>query len=76
MELKRVEVRRSKAFPEVPLNIQCTVRRSRIAARHGSGPRKSTGLTGNVGCSRAARCLRIVKNSLVSDKEFTLFCKS
>ena len=56
-------------------SIPCIVLRSRIAARHDSGTRKSTGLTGNVGWSRAARCLRIVKNSLVSDKEFTLFCK-
>ena len=46
-------------------SIPCIVRRSRIAARHGSGSRKSKGLTGNVGCSRAARCLRIVKCSRI-----------
>ena len=29
-----------------------------------------------MGRSRAARCLRIVKNSIASDKEFTLICNS
>ena len=39
-------------------NITCIMRQSRIAARHGSGTRNSRGFTGNVGCSRAARCVR------------------
>ena len=40
----------------------CMVRQPRIAAKHGSGTRNSRGLTGNVGHSRSARCLRIEKN--------------
>ena len=64
--LKTVEDRaswvsgRSITFPEVPHhNILCIMRQSRIAPRHGSGTRKSRGLTGNVG--RATPWVKIVK---------------
>ena len=40
-------------------------RQSRIAAKHTSGARIFQGLAGNVGCSGAARCFRIVKCSCV-----------
>ena len=57
--------RLSKPFPEVPIGIPCIERQSRVAALHTSGTRNTQGLIGNVGCSRAARCLRIVKLSCV-----------
>ena len=51
---------RSKTFPEIPI-----VFRSRIAARHSSRTRNCQVRTGNVGRSRAARSVRIMKFSRI-----------
>ena len=53
-----------KTFPEVPIVSRVVSRQSRIASRHSSGTRtRVTGGLRNVGCSRATRCVRIVKFS-------------
>ena len=49
------------------------LRESRIAARHCSRTRNSQGLTGNVGRSSAARCLRIVKISCTWQRTNSLY---
>ena len=45
--------------------ILCIRRQSRIAATYTFGTRNSQGSSRNVGCCRAARCLRIVKITLL-----------
>ena len=49
---------------------------SRIAAKHTSDSRNSRGLTGNVGHSRAARCLRIVKFFFLHVRHSPCFAES
>ena len=65
-----------KTFPEVPIVFRgsCGNPESRQYAVLALGTGK--GLAGDVGRSRTARCLRMIKNSVITVKEFTLFCKS
>ena len=58
--------RLSKTFPEVPIEFR--VSSGNPASRLGIplGIRNLQGSAGNVGCSRAARCLRIVKISCIA----------
>ena len=71
IELKMVlleQVRFQKKFPEVPIVVRVSSGQSRIAVERTSGARNIPGLVGNVGCSRAARCLRIVQISCVGQR--------
>ena len=58
-----------EAFKNVSWNthsIPWIERQSSIAAEHTSGTRNIQGLAGNVGCSRAARCLKSLKISCIN----------
>ena len=59
--------RLSKTFPEVPKEFRVS-RCKQESPNHSSGTRNIQGLAGNVGCSRAARCLRIIKFSCIIPK--------
>ena len=49
-------------------SIPCIVLKSRIDAKNGPGTRNNQWLAGNVGRSRADRCLKFVKLSCVGKK--------
>ena len=55
----------SKTFPEVPLEFRVSSGNPESRLSIPSGTRNTQRLAGNVGCSRTARCFRIVKISCV-----------